>query len=255
MLAVTSLFLAATFPLPSGSLQNAFQSRPGALVMIDCTTGQTSRHDLPACEEKLPPCSTFKIWNALIGLETRKLSTPDAPFYKWDGVARPIPEWNRNLTLREAFFVSCVPAFQDLARQIGAKSMKEWIDKIGYGDRNLSAGLDVFWLPAPDRKTLLISPEEQAVLIQKLVTGKLPVSEKSRAALKEVMKISKTPRGALYGKTGTGLNAQGDPALGWFVGYAETAGKTYAFACTLKGASGKEARHLIEQLLFQQGML
>jgi beta-lactamase class D len=278
MLAASSLLLAAVFPLPSASFQDAFGPRPGALVMIDCANGQTSRHNLSACVEKLPPCSTFKIWNTLIGLETGKLSSVDAPFYKWDEVTRSIPEWNRNLTLREAFQVSCVPAFQALARQIGAQPMKEWIDKIGYGDRNLKAGIDVFWLPAPGRKTLLISPEEQAFLLYKLTANKLTenapplkpspkaqtpgtslvkplFSEKSRAVLKDVMRIVTTDLGILYGKTGTSLTSEGKPALGWFVGYVETQGKTYAFACTLKNAAGKDARQLIEQLLRRQGML
>ena len=48
--------------------------------------------------------------------------------------------------------------FQELARKLGAGRMQEWIDTIGYGDRDTSAGVDLFWLPAPGHKSILISP-------------------------------------------------------------------------------------------------
>lgn len=53
---------------------------------------------------RLPPCST-------------------GPWYRWDGVERGIEGWNHDLTLRQAFAVSAVPAFQGLARQIGPVTM------------------------------------------------------------------------------------------------------------------------------------
>ena len=61
--------------------------------------------------------------------------------------------------------MSCVPAFQALAHRIGPQTMQRWLDRLGYGDRDLSAGIDVFWLPAPGRKTLLISPYESVDLV------------------------------------------------------------------------------------------
>ena len=201
----------------------------------------------------MPPCSTFKIWNTLIGLENGLISATDDEFYKWDGKKRFLPEWNKDLTLKEAFRVSCVPAFQNLARKIGPGIMQAWIDKISYGDRNISSGIDIFWLPAPGRKTILISPEEQAKLICKLVSGKLPFSEKSLAVLNEIMIIKKTPLGILYGKTGTGEKY----TLGWFVGYLESNGKKYSFACVVKGEKvmGKDSLAIIRTIFEENGIL
>ena len=246
---------AQTFPLSERSLKSAFADRTGALVLIDTTTQAQSVYHPKIAAEKFAPCSTFKIWNTLIGLENGTIHSADEPFYKWDGQQRFIPAWNQDLTLKAAFQASCVPAFQALARKIGAEKMQLWIDKIGYGDRNLSAGIDVFWLPNPGRKTVLISPGEQAQLLAKLVTGKLPVSEKARATLREVMFIEKTPLGSFSGKTGTGTNEAGNYNLGWFVGYVETSGKTYAFACLLQGSNvmGKDARAIVETVLKENG--
>jgi beta-lactamase class D len=244
-------------PLTESIVGDAFAGLGGAFVISDCSSGAISDFRRDASSERLAPCSTFKIWNTLIGLESGILTSADEPFYRWDGVTRAIPEWNKNLTLKESFQTSCVPAFQNLARQIGPLRMQSWLDKIGYGDRDTSAGIDVFWLPASDRKTVLISPKEQAQLICRLASGKLSFSEKSLAVVKDMMTIKKTDRGILYGKTGSGADDAGKYALGWFVGYVEKRGKTYAFACSAKGDNimGKDARTIVETILEKQGLL
>jgi beta-lactamase class D len=255
--AVASLAQAMVFPIPDDSAEAAFADRKGTLVVIDCASGAMSIFHPEMSAEKLPPCSTFKIWNTLIGLECGLIASPEEAFYAWDGNVRSIPAWNRDLTLQEAFQASCVPAFQALARKIGDERMRSWLEKVGYGDRDTSSGVDVFWLPATGRKTLLISPAEQARLMGRLVTGKLPFSEQSQAVLKRMMLVQKTDRGALYGKTGSGTDAAGIFNLGWFVGYVESDGRTFAFACvvTEAGLTGKDARAIVEAILGQNGYL
>jgi beta-lactamase class D len=249
------LFLASILTIPTDTVEKAFNGHPGAFVLIDCSSGEIFRSSASACAEKIAPCSTFKIWNSAIGLETGVVTDPDAPFWKWDGKKRQLDGWNKDQTLRSAIAVSCVPAYQNLARNIGPERMQKWLDKIGYGDRNISAGIDVFWLPQPGRKTLLISPEEQAEMIARLVKGELPFSSKTLVVLKSILTLKTTERGTLYGKTGSGTDDKGD--FGWFVGYVESKGQTYAFACLLKGAelTGKDARAATENILMAQRLL
>jgi beta-lactamase class D len=238
--------------IPMSSIQSAFLHQQGCLVIINCTSAEIFRFNPKLASTKLPPCSTFKIWNTLIGCETGEVSSAEAPFYTWDGVTRSLPEWNRDQTLSQAFQASCVPAFQALARRIGAQRMRQWVGKLKYGDCDTSAGVDVFWLPARDRKTLLITPDEQTQMIYKLLTEKLPCSEKSRILLKDLMLFKKTELGALYGKTGTGSDESGQHNICWFVGFYETGGEQYAFACVLIGGtdqSGRDTRALIQNLL------
>lgn len=252
------LVAASVLSLPSGLVEKAFHGRSGAYVQIDGQTGARFESDAKACAAKFAPCSTFKIWNSAIGLQLGLVASPDAPFWKWDGVKRDVaPGWNQDQTLRSAFAVSCVPAYQALARQIGKVRMQEWIDRLGYGDRDISAGIDVFWLPAPGRKTILITAVEQAELTARLAKGDVPFSTRTQAELKEVMKVKTTDKGTLYGKTGTGTGPGGEMVMGWFVGYVESAGKTYAFACRLegKGIMGKDARAMVETILTGQGLL
>ena len=239
-----------TFALPESTVKSAFADREGAVVFLRHSTMETFRYQPKACAEKLPPCSTFKIWNTLIGLETGLISDPDAPFYQWDGVKRFIPDWNQDLNLRDAFRFSCVPAFQGLARRIGVERMQTWIDRIGYGDRNTASGIDLFWLPEPGRQPLLISPDEQVTLLDRLATGQVPFSEKSRAVLADIMTARKTAHGTLRGKTGTGTIAPDHFNLAWYVGYLDTPEGIISFACILKGPNlmGKDARAVIEAI-------
>ena len=88
-------------------------------------------------------------------------------------------------------------------------------------------------------------------------SGEVPFSKASLAALKKLMFIKKTDRGILYGKTGSGTNDDGTFVLGWFVGYTESQGKTYAFACVAQGRNvmSKNARDIAESVFAKQGLL
>jgi beta-lactamase class D len=229
-----------------------------ALVIYNRSTGAVINADPPLGARRLSPCSTFKIYNTLIGLELGLIKGPDVPWYKWDGINRQIEGWNRDLTLREAFRVSAVPAYQILARQIGLERMKKYVEEISYGTQDISAGIDLFWLDRPEAISIMISADEQVALLNKLLDGKLPFSEKNVAILKDVMKSAETEKGALYGKTGSGMDAGGKWSLGWFVGFLEHGGSTYVFACNITGGenpSGKTARAIVENVLRSQGLL
>ena len=241
---------------PDVVVRDALKGKLGALVIINSLSMAVIDAFPKESAKRLPPCSTFKIWNTLAGLENGLISSPDEQFYRWDGTARSIAEWNHDLTLKEAFQASCVPAFQGLARKIGNDGMESWIKKLTYGNGDISSGLDVFWLPAKGRRTILISPTEQAELIRKLVEGKLPVAEKSISVLRELMLARKTDKGTLFGKTGTGEIAEGTN-IGWYVGYVESGSLFLPFACTLigQGVMGKDARAVVENAFEKLGFL
>ena len=253
------LFLFLLLPLHSKAQhidKSLFMGYDTAFVLHNRSSGRTISVDTVRAAQRLAPCSTFKIYNTLIGLELGLLKGPDEPWYTWDGVHRNYDAWNRNLTLREAFRVSAVPAYQILARQIGPERMKTYIERIGYGSRDISAGIDVFWLGRPGRETIVISADEQVELLNKLLDGKLPFSEQNVAILRDVMQVAKTEKGVFYGKTGSGTSAAGE--LGWFVGFVESRGEVYVFACNITGGenpSGAVAREIVERVLRAKGLL
>jgi len=238
--------------------RSLLQGYNAALVIYNRATGEMVNINPARANQRLAPCSTFKIYNTLIGLELGLIKDADEPWYKWDEVKRDIEGWNQDLTLREAFKVSAVPAYQILAREIGEARMKEYIEKIGYGSQDISSGIDIFWLPRPDTTSIKISADEQVALLNKLLDGQLPFSEKNIAILRDVMQAEKTDKGTLYGKTGSDMGPDGKWNLGWFIGFLEHNGTTYVFACNIIGGdnpSGKTARTIIESVFKSQNLL
>ena len=64
-------------------------------------------HSLVASEaqrstQAILPASTFKVANSIAALETGVVADPDKDVFKWDGVTRGFPDWNRDHTLRTA---------------------------------------------------------------------------------------------------------------------------------------------------------
>jgi beta-lactamase class D len=254
----------ASLPVNTKFVEEAFRGKQAVLVVTDTLTGETYVSDPALAREAFGPCSTFKIWNTLIGLELGILRNPDDPFWKWDGEKRSFSDWNRDLTLRDAFQASCVPAFQKLAREIGSKRMQEWLDKLGYGNKDMCNRPDSFWLPRAGQPNILITPEEQAVLLNKLVTGKLPVKRETVDTLLNIMQIESTSRSTLFGKTGSGLrtakegpSADNDFDMGWLVGVLDSGGHKYSYACLILGAGlgGKDARSAVQKIFRDSGML
>jgi beta-lactamase class D len=230
----------------------------GAFVWRDCTTGEEVVFAAATADTAFGPCSTFKIWNSLIGLEEGILGEPDAAFWTWDGEERSFATWNSDQTWRSSFAASCVPAFQELARKIGPERMQSWLEKLDYGNKDQGGRPDAFWLPRAGQRTIMITPREQARMICRMINGELPVQTESVAKLTEVMKLAETGRGTLYGKTGSGLRERPDGPMsevdfdmGWLVGFVESGGKKHAYACLVlgDGLTGKDARRVVEDVL------
>jgi len=250
---------AQEMPVTEEMVLRALDGQPGGFVLMDTASDLVLRVDEAHCEERLPPCSTFKVWNTMIALELGLVSAPDQTFWTWDGQRRFLEEWNQDLTLGQAFAASCVPAFQALALQTGPERMQTWLDRIEYGDRDISAGVSLFWLPRPGRKTILISADEQAALLRDLLRGELPFSSDEVSVLREIMRVRTTERGELFGKTGTGRLADAPHNVAWFVGWVEsnTDGRTRVFACVVRGdgVTGLDVRAMVQAILESGGLL
>jgi beta-lactamase class D len=170
-------------------------------------------YNLERCSKRFLPASTFKIFNSLAGLESG-VANDDQYVIPWDSVHRK-PEWDKDLTMNEAFKVSCVPYYRALAKKIGMEKMKYYIDTVRYGNMNLNTAIDSFWL----NDTLKISPDEQIGFLKRMYFYELPFSERSQRIVKTMMLHDQTPAYNLYYKTGTGISGQN--MVYWVVGFAE----------------------------------
>ncbi len=169
------------------------------------------------------PASTFKIPNTLISLETGAISAEEV--FRWDGQPRVVKDWERDLSLVEAFRASCVPCFQEAARRVGVERMGEYVRRLEYGNQEIGDVVDTFWLEGP----LTISALEAAHFVRRVyLENGLPFKREHIHLVKEAMKIEETGEYRLYAKTGWA--ARTDPNVGWYVGWVETAAGPRFFA-------------------------
>jgi beta-lactamase class D len=174
------------------------------------------------------PASTFKIVNSLIGIQTGVI-TDENMVIKWDGVKRWNEDWNKDLTMKEAFAVSALPYFQEVARRIGRDRMKIWIDSLGYGNRDISGPIDSFWL----NNHLKIKPDEELGLVKKLYFDQLPFFKRTQEIVQSVMLREQNSNYKLFYKTGWGFLENGDD-LAWIVGWIEENRHPYFFVLNIE---------------------
>jgi beta-lactamase class D len=220
----------------------------GTFVMYDEANNQYIVFNRPQSIKRLSPCSTFKIYNSLAGLETGVLDKGDVyTLFKWNGKQYTFPAWNHDQTLASATRDSVVWYFQELASRIGTERLQAFLDKIEYGNRDISGGLTTFWL----RSSLQITAQEQVDLLYRLYAGKLLVSSENVEIVKKNITLSDSNGIRFMGKTGSGFQ-DGKWILGWFVGCIEKQGNRYFFATNIQapdGANGGKARETTKLIL------
>jgi beta-lactamase class D len=189
------------------------------------------------CATPFTPCSTFKIPNSLIGLETGVI--PDTAFViAYDAKRHPGNEtmrttapfcfWFQDLSLKRAFRYSCIWYYQELARRVGALRMEEYLKKMGYGNLDISSGVDTFWQSG----SLKISAREQIEFLKKMYDHRLPgISSRTIDLVRDMMLYESGPGYRLYGKTGGGIFK--DHFIGWYVGFVETTEGIWYFAMNI----------------------
>ena len=239
---------------PSAEPTEAAPAVTRCLLLVDLATGETVlRQGGDQCAERFSPCSTFKIPNALIGLQTGVLADENTTF-KWNGEDYRREAANRDQTLTSAIQNSIVWYFRRVAEEIGPRRMQNWLDRIEYGNRDISGGQKKFWIMS----SLLISADEQVAFMAKLYRNELPFRPEAVATVKKILVNSDEGGVTLSGKTGSGELSDGR-RLGWFVGDLKGPKGEFVFAVNLvgeqQGIDGRRARDVATRMLREQGLL
>jgi beta-lactamase class D len=180
------------------------------------------------------PASTFKIFNSLAALSTGKIFS-DTVIVPWDGIYRRGPggdtmkAWNKNMNMREAFAVSNVGFYQEMARRIGKDTMQMLLDSIKYGNHKIGGPVDSFWL----NNSLKITADEELGFVKKLFFKQLPFQNREQEIVKDLMIREKTDKYILAYKTGWGKTEKGTQ-LGWIVGWIEENRHVYFFSMNVE---------------------
>lgn len=195
----------------------------GSILIYNQNDNTYCGHNLKRCNVAFCPASTFKIPNTLIAFETG-VATAETVF-EWDGQKRALPSWEKDMTIQEAFKVSGVPVYQEIARRIGVAKMKYYTSLLNYGDLDINAqNIDRFWLEGNSS----ITQYQQIYFLKKLYNLELPISVESMNQVKRIMQYEVGNGYAISGKTGWAVRQKEN--ITWFVGYVEAKGNVYFFA-------------------------
>ncbi len=243
-----------------------FEGLNGAAVIYDPAENCYQIYNQELTQTQRSPCSTFKIISSLVALE-HGILVPEASTRPWSGEVFWNEAWNKDIGFEEAFSTSCVWYFREVIDEIGADLMQEELDKLQYGNcdisdwegrqntNNSNRALTGFWIES----SLKISPKEQVEVMERIFGSHSEYSEKTQNQLEQVMRISDQNKSdiSIYGKTGMG-KAQGIVVDSWFTGFADTDG-TRIYFCVYLGeteggdVSSAKAKEIALKILSDDG--
>ena len=233
------------------NLSSNFGNYTGSFVLYDQATDKWNIYNIDNASTRIPPNSTYKIYDALLGLESG-IITPEHSTFTWNGEPCPFDSWESDQDLTSAMHNSVNWYFQAIDSQAGFQSVKTFLQTINYGNQNTGTNLNLYWTDF----SLKISPIEQVELLQNFYQNNFHFDRKNIQAVKNALLLSTTSSGSLYGKTGTG-RVNGKDVNGWFVGYIESDNNTYYFATNIQApsnATGSQATEITEAILSDFGI-
>ena len=202
--------------------------------------------------QRFIPASTFEIPNALIGLEVGAIAD-EREVFRWDRKPRVRAAWERDHTLASGMRESVVWMFQEVARRTGREKMREGLERLEYGNRDMRGGIDLFWLQG----ALRVSAMEQVQFLRRLAEGSLAATQRAQRLVRDALVVERTRRHTLYAKTGSSGATKN--SVWWWVGWVERNGRTTAvFAMNFAPARTSRREDRVEMgraILLEAGVL
>ena len=232
----------------------------GSITIFDYNAGKWISSDITDSHKPSLPASTFKILNTLISLETGVISGENE-IIKWPGTDDTTkygfrPDIYHDMTLKEAFKVSAVWAYIELAKKIGKSNYNKYLSACKYGNCDISVDGTDFW----NFGALAISPVNEIEILIGVYKETLPFSKQNFEILKSMMIEEQTEDYILRAKTG--WTKFGGKDIGWWVGYVERKDNVYFFATRLtkdkeilNPAFGAYRREITRQILKEMKIL
>ncbi|PKL40637.1 MAG: class D beta-lactamase [Spirochaetae bacterium HGW-Spirochaetae-1] len=257
-LIITAISILLSAAIPANSNKGPFlrdymrdNNITGTVVIESLQTNKKFVYDEKRAAVRFTPASTFKIVNTLIALQEKAVNDENE-IIKWDGRVSEFADWNRDQSIKSAFGVSCVWFYQELARRVGNGAYMSYLKRMNYGNQKTGEHIDTFWLDG----SLQISALEQISVLKNIYNEKYGFDKKNYEILKEVMIVDRTGDYIVRAKTGTAMRVK--PVTGWYVGYIETKGDVWFFACNIdmeRPEQSKLRKETVYRALREAGLL
>ena len=222
LFASVGLRSADTVARPDWKSHFAMRGVPGTFVLYEPALDRYSILDEGRAKQRFLPAATFDVANAVIGLEVGAISC-ETEIFPWDGNPRFRVPHERDHTLASAMADNVDWTFQEVARRIGKARMREWLDRLEYGNHDMAGGIDLFWLQG----ALRVSAMEQVPLLHRLAESRLPATHRAQRLVRNAMVVEKTREQTLYAKWGSSGRTR-EP-VDWWIGWIERKGRPQAY--------------------------
>lgn len=116
-------------------------------LLVDGITNEIMVEIGPNINERITPCSTFKVPLSLIGYDTKILEDKNNPRWVFkDGYDDYLDSWKTSQTPKSWIKNSCVWYSRILTQQLELKKLQDYLSFLYYGNQDLSGGLTTAWL-------------------------------------------------------------------------------------------------------------
>lgn len=209
-------------------------------ILINGFTNEVIKEIGSNINYRVTPASSFKIALSLMGYDAGVLKNEHMPTWNFrEGYDDYLESWRTSQTPQTWMKRSCIWFSKIISLRLGKEAIEEYLSSFKYGDQDFSAGIvpPGPFKPAWLNSSLKISPKEQVTFIQKMVQGKLPITNHALQNTKNLLFIEQIiPGWKLFGKTGLGQiydeNGE-DLKVRWLVGWIENDQTFFPFAYLL----------------------
>ena len=210
---------------------NSFNGINGSAIFFSPDESTYNIYNKELINEQIPPYSTFKIINSLMGLDQSVVTSAESKL-GYDGEIYWREEWNKDITFKEAFKESCVWYYEKIMDSLDKEYVQKTLTDLNYGNSDLSDwdenGHNTFWISS----SLKISPLEQVKVLETIFEGKSSFEPKDIDLVKDFMLVESNTDYSVYGKTGSAKDTNS-----WFTGFSEKDNKRTYFAVRIADKS------------------
>jgi beta-lactamase class D len=245
------------------ALNNRLGGASTCVVLIDVKTGlivyQFGADDV--CMAQLPPCDTFDVPAALLGLD-QGVITPQS-IYKWDGSPQPVAAWQTDADLPKAYHDGIRWWWEDLSQAIGHDRVADGLKRFGYGNKLADGPERSFWEGPRNGGTLGISTRQQAGFFRRFYTGNLGAKPATNSLIQgllvdEVRDDSRLGQATITSAPGLcAVDPAGARAVGWSAGRLTTRDRDLTFAASVVGENappGVEVQQKLKDAFADAGL-
>ena len=233
------------------------------VVLLDAKTGLSAYQygSAEVCRTLLPPCATFDVPLALVGLD-QGLITPQT-VYKWDNTPQKVKAWETDADITKAFHDDIGWWWANLATAIGHDKISDAVHRFDYGNKFVDGPVTSFWMGPPNGGALGLTTDQQAHFFKRFYDGALglkPATTQFMQALlvREVRDDSRTGRATFSAAEGAcPSNADGSFNVGWAAGRLETKDRDLVFAASVNATDappGVEIRDKLRDIFASAGL-